>query len=1090
MENYVVYHLHSDLSNGVTNIDSVTKFEEYIDLAKQYNMKAMAFSEHGSVFEWVKKKLAIEKAGMKYIHAEEFYVTVALEVPPTDEEINAYCLEEGCQDLDDELIEQYISEHMHKVRDNYHVVLIAKNYNGVKELNVLSSKAFEEDHKYYTPRISIDELMGVSDNIMITTACLGGILAKGTPEVQEKFLKFLIAHKDNCYLEIQHHVDDIQKAYNQYLVGISEKYDIPLIAGTDTHCLNRQHVIGRKVLQEAKKIHFENEDGWDLTFKSYNELVEAYKLQNAIPEEKYLEAINNTNLMADRVEEFELDYSKKYPKLYENSFDVYKRKVLAGVKWRGVDKLPNYDEYKKRIKEETAAFVHNGAIDFMLLEEDYKSQMRKNNIPFGYSRGSCSGSVVAYLLGITEVDSVKYNLNFSRFMSTERVSLADIDTDWYSEDVHYVRDYLYNRKGLYCADIITFNTIQLKGAIDDVGRALKLPLDEVKQIKEMLIDDQITDEIRQKYPNLANYVDIVKGTIVSVGNHPSACIVSPYEVEPLMATYRSKTNPNPISQINMKEVDLQNFVKLDVLGLDAVGLISRACRFANIDYLTPDDLDFDDKNVWNSIREDTTMIFQFESGYASDYLKSILQPSTISKIKAVNPNFRYIDLMSMANGAIRPAGASYRDQLAQGIYRDCGHPALNEFFAPTLGYLVYQCQIIGFLNKFCGYTMGEADIVRRHFAKKTGTESDIPIIRDGGYMNENHYIKGFIQTMHDDYGVEKEEAENLLTDILQVIVDASDYLFSQNHADPYSFIGFAIGYLRYYYPLETITAALNIYMADTNKSAEIKKYANRVGIEIKPIKFGKSQAQYFFDKKENCIYQGIESIKFCNAQMSQELYNIRDNHYDNFLDLYKDVVDKTTANSKQIEILVELDYFSDYGKPMELLTMIDWYNKIANKKVFSKDKLAELGVPEYLMAKYSKKETAKQFREVDTEGLLQEILATIDYPKTRVVDRIIWQKEYLGVITLLNPKLDSAYCFVEKIDKNRVQLYQLKTGNTLNVKVRAKAFNLNKFEENSIIKVQEIVSEPKWINAGTKPDGKIDWQRSTTDYEDILKKWN
>lgn len=212
-KNYVVYHLHSDLSNGVTNIDSVTKYFEYIDYAKSLNMMAMGFSEHGSVLEWVHKKNKIEAAGMKYIHAEEFYITEELyKYPDIPDEVYESMLGMDEAEAQSE-IEEHLENGKYQVRDNYHCVLIAKNYDGVEELNELSSKAFLRDgHFYYNPRITIDELINTSDNIIITTACLGGILASENKPMQEKMLKFCIKNKHRCYLEIQHHNDDKQKS--------------------------------------------------------------------------------------------------------------------------------------------------------------------------------------------------------------------------------------------------------------------------------------------------------------------------------------------------------------------------------------------------------------------------------------------------------------------------------------------------------------------------------------------------------------------------------------------------------------------------------------------------------------------------------------------------------------------------------------------------------------------------------------------------------------------------------------------------------------------------------------------------------------
>ena len=383
------------LSNGVTNIDSITNFREYVNRAKALGMAALGLSEHGSLFEWLHKKETIEKAGMKYLHAIEVYLT------ETTEE---------------------------KIRDNYHCVLIARNYDGFHELNKLVSKSFNRDdgHFYYAPRMTFDELFATSDNIIVTTACLGGVLHNGTSACKERMLNFLRKNAHRCFLEIQHHNCADQIEYNKMLYAVSQEIGAPLIAGTDTHALNETHMRGRAILQKAKGVHFANEDEWDLTFKSYNELVAAYEKQGSLPMDVVLEAIENTNRLADMVEPFVLDYSAKYPKLYGNSEEVFKQKINEGVVRRGIMNYPNYQEYIDRIHEEFETYKHNKAIDFMLLEEDYKSEMRRRNVRFGYSRGSVSGSVIAYLLGITEVDSVKYNLNFARFMSPERISLADI----------------------------------------------------------------------------------------------------------------------------------------------------------------------------------------------------------------------------------------------------------------------------------------------------------------------------------------------------------------------------------------------------------------------------------------------------------------------------------------------------------------------------------------------------------------------------------------------------------------------------------------------------------------------------------------
>lgn len=1088
-KNYTPYHIHTLLSNGITNIDSVSNYSDYIEKAKEYGIKSFGFSEHGSVLGWVKKKQFIEKAGMKYIHAEEFYLTENIK---TDAE--------GNLDL---------------IRDNYHCVLISKNFEGVKELNKLSSKSFYRDgHFYYSPRITFDELENTSDNIIITTACVASALSKGSNDVKRRFLKFLIKNKHRCFLEVQHHSDEYQIEYNKMLYQISKTYDIPLIAGTDSHAATEEHVVGRSIMQKSKGVHFDNEDSWDLVFRNYDELVEAYKKQNALPEEVYLQAIENTNIMADMIEEFDLDYSKKYPVLYKDSLNVLKNKIAEGIKNRGIDKLPNYNEYKKRIANELKTYIHNGAVDFLLLEENYKNAMKKMGVEFGYSRGSVSGSVIAYLLGITEVDSLRFNLNFERFMNTERVSLADVDTDWFDTDRDKVREYLFNKENLYCCNIVTFNTIKMRGAIKDVGRALGYSVDDTQLLSDMVEEDEnkkeyVSEKIREKHEKLFEYVDMVTGTVTSLGRHAAGLVVSPINIEEAFGTLYISSSDKPISQINMKEIDSLNFVKLDILGLDCVGLISKTCELANIPFLTPDNTDYNDMNVWNDIAKDTTMIFQFESDFASEYLKQVLSDSTIANIKESNPNFSYIDLMSMANGAIRPAGASYRDELNQGIFKDNGNKELNDFLSPTLGYLVYQEQVMEFLHFFCGFTMGEADIVRRGFAKKTGTEQFIPIIKDGGYLTEDkkHYIKGFIQTMQDEHNTSKEESEKIIESFLQVIQDASDYLFSYNHALPYSFLGFAVGYLRYYYPLETYTTALNIYQSDRDKMITITNYVKNHGVKIYPIKFGKSGAEYTMDKTNNAIYKGIESIKFCNSTMANELldlYNSTPNISKlSFIELLDLIMANTSVQSRQLTILIGLNYFSDYGKNQKLIDIFNIYYGIKEKSKtilpsirnvvqLSKKKLdtyEQFGITEYLIQKYAKKETDSLYKEIDNVGLLNEIMTRIPDKDMNIIAQVKFEKEYLGYVIYSNQNIQEDYYIVvdymtyKDITKPKVVLRNLKTGEETNTRIKqGKLYKQNPFGLFSVLKIEGFTMDFK------KKCISGEWQ-TTDELEPIMEEW-
>jgi len=1050
--NYIVFHCHTMLSNPTTTMDSVNSFQDYANKAKELNMKAICYSEHGNVYEWLHKKEYVEKLGMKYIHGIEAYIT---------------------EDLND------------KQRDNYHCILISKNYNGFIELNELISKSFNRsevkvlddiERFYYQPRITYQELKSTSDNIIITTACLGGILNNGSIELKRDFVSFLSKNKHRCFLEIQHHQVLQQADYNKVLIRISNEYNIPLISGTDTHYLNNIYSEGRKILQASKNTYFDNEEGWDLSFKSYDELVEAYKNQGVLEEKYYLQAIENTNLLFDMVQEFTLDKSHKYPKLYQDNNKVLLDKIKQHIEQSGI-KINK--DIKERIEYEFKTYIKNGAVDYLLLEDDIKSWCRDNGIEYGYSRGSVSGSYIAYLLNITYMDSIKHNLSFERFMNPERISLSDIDTDYPPSQRGLVKDYIYNKPGLYCADIITFNTIADKGAIRDVGRGLKIDLEIINQICDRFDNGQ-ENTLRKEYPELFKYVDLLKGVVTSVSFHPCGTLISPFPIEGVIGTFSTTTNKYPITQLNMKELDSLNFVKLDLLGLDSIELINETCKLTNIERLTPDNIDDRDENVWNSIHDSGLLVFQWEGDYAHSYYKQLFSKETINKIKKRNSNFKYIDLFSVGNGAIRPAGDSYRNALANGEFNENGHEALNNLLKSTNGFLVFQEQIIEFLNKFCGFSMGEADLVRRGFAKKTGTEQYIPKIKDG-----------FIKTMQETYNTSKEEAEEIIISFLEVINDASDYLFSVNHAQAYSYIGYICAYLRYYYPLEFLTVGLNINQDNMDKTIKIIEYINLfTDIKIKPIKFGKSQALYSFDKKENIIYKGISSIKFLNSQVAQELYQLsQENQYTNFIDLIKDIKEKTSTNSRQLKILTGLNFFSEFGKNKKLLSILELYETIGDAKQIKKDKAIELDLNVPILMKYTKKETDKLYKDIDITSYIKDVSELIENKPLSVKEQVKFEMEYLEYTTVKYEKADESLfivteykCYKDK-SKPYITLRNLKTGEELKTKVKnGKTFTENPFKLFDVLQVINFKTQKKMKNVGGK------WERPNED-EDILDEW-
>lgn len=550
-ENYTIYHLHSDLSNGVTNIDSVTKYKEYIEAAKNCGMTSLGFSEHGSLFEWYHKKCDIEAAGMKYIHGVEAYLT---------------------KDLNE------------KMRDNYHCVLVAKNYDGFLELNRMVTKSFNRNdgHFYYVPRITFEELFSTSKNIIVTSACIGGVLGKefqtdkyNMLSAQQQFVEFMTKNNDRCFFEIGHHIDERQVKYNKLLRRLGASSGVRLIAGTDTHVLNDDHQLGRSILQKSKKIYFEGEDNWDLKFKTLDELIAAYEKQGALSEEAYMTAIENTNVLANMVEPFELDRSTKYPHIYKNPEKVFVEKVKkARDNHKYALKNHTLKEINDVLNTEFKVYKATGSIDFMLLQTYVREWEKENGIQCGYGRGSVSGSMVAYLLGITEMDSMRFDLNFFRFQNPSRVTNCDIDTDYSGKDRDKVKQFLLRDKmnldSINSAEIITFNTIAEKGAVRDVCRALYKDDDpegyiEITNTISKLADSD-PEKARRLYPEVMRYVDIVNGTIVSVGTHPSGVLISDLPIDETVGLCSLSSSEYPVSMLNMKELDDLMYVKLSKIG--------------------------------------------------------------------------------------------------------------------------------------------------------------------------------------------------------------------------------------------------------------------------------------------------------------------------------------------------------------------------------------------------------------------------------------------------------------------------------------------------------------------------------------------
>lgn len=1125
--NYTVFHLHTELSL----LDSATKFQDYIAKAVELGQTALAFTEHGNIYQWVEKKIACDKAGLKYLHGCEVYLTEALLMPPDPKEVQKQVNEELTQKLKEQKNEETLAEKLlaemeksgyqeepdpgsfgdsissskfdpkefaeqrfaelmeagrRKVRDNYHTILIAKNYAGLQEMNALISQSSHEDHFYYKPRITFEEFLSLSKNVIKISACLASPLNRMS--INHPMYERLLRHYD--YLEIQPHNYVDQVDYNRHLAEMSLQYGIPLIAGTDTHSLNKYKAECRTVLQLSKHIDFADEDAFDLTYKSYDELVAMFKVQDALPEKMYLEAIENTNRMAESVESFDLDVSFKYPILYgKRDREVLHQILHDNLQSKiaeGAITPEQVEPFKAAIAEECRVFDKIEMSGFMLFMSELVTWCKENGIPIGFNRGSCGGSRVAYVSNTTDLNPETWHTVFSRFCNEDRKEIGDIDIDVSPTQRDLVYDYIINRFGQEkTAFILAIGTIKSKGCIDEICRALSVRWNKEHQYDEKpfkrllaaLKDDGIevsfgdardgfgayffdekgnpiidsrykgtprgklikrfnqeytklkaenekiftknlwvgkvgavikseysaaeqralslaegkskeetkeiiekeTAEIRKKYPEVFYYYDGLLDVAISQSMHPAGIVASPITLRDNYGTFIA--DGKEILQIDMECVHEVSLVKYDILGLKNIEIIKDAYELLGKPYPKSHEINWTDEAVWQDMLRSPIGIFQFEGDFAFQMLKQY-EPHSIFD-------------MSLVTAALRPSGASYRDELMQHKPHKNPSPIIDELLADNNGYLIYQEDVIKFLQQICGFSGSDADNTRRAIARKDEDrlQKALPEILEG-YCDKSPQPR--------------EIAEQEAKEFLQIIQDASSYMFGYNHSVGYCMIGYLCAYLRYYHPYEFITAYLN----NANGEEDVKngnELATLYGIKIIPPRFGLSKDKYLLSTEEKVIAKGISSVKYMNADVANELYALAESGKPkSFMDLLILLNEKTRLDTRQREILVKIDYFSEYGNAKELLRMVDlfFFFKNGTMKKISKDKLTpelEPIVAQYATDKTKSGALAKNYTFTDLPGLLRYIESMVrdmHIPDFDLKSKMQIQLENLGYIDL------------------------------------------------------------------------------------------
>ncbi|MDZ7740446.1 MAG: DNA polymerase III subunit alpha [Bacteroidota bacterium] len=699
MSEFTHLHVHTQYSI----LDGAARIPDLIARAKESGMKALAITDHGNMYGVLQFCNEAVKKGIKPIIGCEIYITEDRH------------LKRGKQD-----------------RSGNHLILLAKNLEGYRNLSRLTSKGFLEGF-YYTPRIDKELLRQHSEGLIASSACIGGevpssILNKGEEEGEKVLQEYIDIFGDDFYLELQNHNLPEQHKVNPILAKLAEKYNCKLIATNDVHYIHKEDF-------EAHRILICLNTGKDLDDKSSMEYTGQEYLKS--PEEMaalfpdYPEALANTREIVDKIEDFDIKSRIILPVFpLPEGFDK-ESEYLHHLTYEGAKEFyPELtDEIKARLDYELKVINDMGFPGYFLIVQDFICKAREMDVIVGPGRGSAAGSAVAYCTGITNIDPIKYNLLFERFLNPERVSMPDIDIDFDDEGREKVLDYVVDKYGKErVAQIVTFGTMAARLAIRDVARVLKLPLPDADRIAKMVPERPGTtlkaaykevpelNDIKKKGQPLESktlqFAETLEGSARHTGTHACGVIIGPDDLIDHVPLSIAKDSKLMVTQYEGKLVESVGMLKMDFLGLKTLSIIKDAIeniKQSKGDIITPDDIPLDDEKTFELYqRGDTVGTFQFESEGMRTYLRE-LKPTNIE------------DLIAM-NALYRPGPMAY---IPMFINRKHGkekveypHPKLEEILKPTHGIMVYQEQIMQTAQIIGGFSLGQADLLRRAMGKK------------------------------------------------------------------------------------------------------------------------------------------------------------------------------------------------------------------------------------------------------------------------------------------------------------------------------------------------------------------------------------
>lgn len=896
MAGFTHLHVHTQYSL----LDGVCKLDRLLDKAKELGQTSLAITDHGVMYGAVEFYNEAKKRGIKPIIGCECYVAPR----GRNDKIHA---------LDSE---------------RYHLILLCKDNEGYQNLISMVSESWINGF-YVKPRIDRELLLKHHKGLIALSGCLYGeiprLLSRGDYEkAKETALWYKSVFGDgNYYLEIQNHLMKEQRDILPDMLRLSEETGIPLVATNDVHyiekddsyvqqvviCIQTNHVLG-----ENTGLDFSSRE---LYLKSEEEMLEVFDFAP--------EAVSNTAVIAEKCN-IEFEFGKiKLPFFdipgCDNHFEYFRNRCFEGLKKKVCENPPR--EYVERLEYELKVVEQMGYTDYYLIVSDYVDYAKRNKIPVGPGRGSGAGSLAAYCMGITEIDPMKYNLLFERFLNAERVSMPDFDVDFCYIRRDEVINYVIEKYGAdHVAQIITFGTLAAKAAVRDVGRALGVPYNTVDQVAKAIpnelkitIDKALdtSKELKKMYAENSDVRKIidtarkVEGMPRHASTHAAGVVITEKPVDfyvPLAV------NDNVIvTQYTMNTLESLGLLKMDFLGLRTLTVIDYAeklVRKKNPDF-DISKIDISDKKVFQMLsRGETSGVFQYESAGMRSVLTR-LKPKSLEDMIAVVSLYRpgpADSIDTYIENSHHPEKIRYKT------------PLVKDIFDVTYGCMVYQEQVMQVCRKLAGYSYGRADIVRRAMSKKKADVME---------KERHNFIYGLINedgTVECEGCIKRGVSEEAASEIFEEMSSFAKYAFNKSHAAAYALVAYRTAYLKCYYPCEIMAATLTSVLDRTEKVSEYIEECNRLNIPVKPPNVNTSYDG--FTVKDNCIYFGLRAVKNIGKGFINSIVTEREQggEYVSFYSFCKRVYGKE-FNRRACESLIRCGAFDTLGlNRHQMLTML------------------------------------------------------------------------------------------------------------------------------------------------------------------------